>query len=124
MSQFSIKYPYFIVVCCLIVCVMGIVSLARLPVDLFPKIKIPVVVIATFYNGMPPEQIETTITGRFERFFTLGSNIDRIESSSLPGITIIKIFFQPGADADLAVANMANLAMADLARLPAGTLPP
>ncbi len=124
MARFSIKYPYFIVVCCLILCVLGLVGLARLPVDLFPKIKIPVVVIATFYNGMPPEQIETTITGRFERFFTLASNIDHIESSSLPGISIIKIFFQPGTDGDLAVANVANLAMADLARLPVGTLPP
>ena len=124
MARFSLKYPYFIIVCCLILCVMGIVSVVRLPVDLFPKIKIPVVVVATFYNGMPPEQIETTITARFERFFTLGSNIDHIESRSLPGVSIIKIFFQPGTDADLAVANIANLAMANLARLPAGTLPP
>lgn len=124
MSRFSIKYPYFIIVCCLILCVLGIVNLVRMPVDLFPKIDIPVVVVATFYNGMPPEQIETTITARFERFFTLGSNIDHIESRSLPGVSLIKIVFEPGTDADLAVANIANLAMADLARLPAGTLPP
>ncbi|HUX80159.1 MAG TPA: efflux RND transporter permease subunit, partial [Alphaproteobacteria bacterium] len=117
-------YPYFIIVSCFIVCVLGVVSIMRLPVDLFPTIKIPVVVVATFYNGMPPEQIETTITARFERFFTLGSNIDHIESRSLPGVSLIKIYFQPGTDADLAVANIANLAMANLARLPAGTLPP
>ena len=57
----------------------------RLPVDLFPNINIPVVVVATFYSGMPPEQIENSITGRFERFFTLASGIDHIESRSLPG---------------------------------------
>ena len=56
-----------------------------MPVDLFPDINIPQVVVATFYSGMPPEQIETDITGRFERFFTLGAGIDHMESRSLPG---------------------------------------
>src|SRR4051812_10648126 len=70
MSRFAIKYPYLIIVFCLVTCVVGITSLMRLPVDLFPTIKIPVVVVATFYSGMPPEQIENDITGRFERFFT------------------------------------------------------
>lgn len=124
MPRFSIKYPYFIVVCFLVTCVMGIVSLGRLPVDLFPKIKIPVVVVATFFNGMPPEQIETSITGPFERFFTLASGVDHIESVSRPGVSLIKIYFQPGVDADSAVTSIANLAMADLRRLPPGTLPP
>jgi len=124
MSRFSINYPYFIIVSCFIVCILGVVGIMRLPVDIFPTIKIPAVAVATFYSGMPPEQIETTITARFERFFTLGNNIDRIESSSLPGVSIIKIYFQPGTDADIAVANIATLAMADLGRLPAGTLPP
>ena len=124
MPRFSIAYPYFIIVSCFIVCVLGIVGIVRLPVDLFPKINLPVVMVATFYNGMPPEQIETTITERFERFFTLGNNIDHIESRSLSGVSLIKIFFQPGTDADSAAANIANLAMANLARLPVGTLPP
>ena len=95
-----------------------------MPVDLFPDINIPVVVVATFFSGMPPEQIETDITGRFERFFTLGSNIEHIESRSLPGVSLIKIFFQPGTNADSAVTNISNLAMANLRRLPKGTLPP
>jgi multidrug efflux pump subunit AcrB len=96
----------------------------RLPVDLFPAIKIPVVVVATFYSGMPPEQIENDITGRFERFFTLGSGIDHIESRSLPGVSLIKVYFQPGTDPDSAVTTIANLASANLRRLPPGTLPP
>jgi HAE1 family hydrophobic/amphiphilic exporter-1 len=124
MPKFSILYPYFIIVLCLIVCVVGVSSLVRMPVDLFPDIRIPVVEVATFYNGMPPEQIENDITGRFERFFTLGSGIEHIESRSLTGVSLIKIFFQPGSNADSAVTTISNLAMADLGRLPPGTLPP
>ena len=71
-----------------------------MPVDLFPPINIPVVVVATFFSGMPPEQIEADITGRFERFFTLASSIEHIESRSLPGVSLIKVYFQPGTDAD------------------------
>ncbi|MGC2526137.1 MAG: efflux RND transporter permease subunit [Candidatus Acidiferrum sp.] len=124
MSGFSIRNPYFIVVVCLIVAVVGITSLVRMPVDLFPTINIPEVVVATFYSGMPPEEIETEITGRFERFFTLGSGIEHMESRSLPGVSIIKVFFQPGTDSDSDVNEISNLAMADLRRLPPGTLPP
>src|SRR6185437_15698347 len=124
MSRFAIKNPYFIVVLCLITCVIGVTSLARMPVDLFPPINITVVVVATFYSGMPPEQIETDITGRFERFFTLGSNIDHMESRSLPGVSLIKIYFQPGTDPDADLSEISNLAMADLRKLPLGTLPP
>jgi multidrug efflux pump subunit AcrB len=124
MSRFSLRYPYLILVACLIVCVVGVTSLVRMPVDLFPPIKIPVVVVATFFSGMPPEQVENDITGRFERFFTLGSGIDHIESRSLPGVSLIKIYFQPGTNPDSAVTTIANLAMADLRRLPPGTLPP
>jgi len=124
MSRFSIRNPYLIVVVCSIVVVIGLTSVVRMPVDLFPAINIPEVVVATFYNGMPPEQIETDITGRFERFFTLGAGIDHMESRSLPGVSIIKVFFQPGTDADSDVNEISNLAMADLRRLPPGTLPP
>ena len=124
MSRFSIRYPYLIVVVCLIVCVVGITSLVRMPVDLFPPIKIPVVVVATFYSGMPPEQIENDITGQFERMFTLASGIDHMESRSLTGVSLIKVYFQPGSNPDSDVTSIANLAMASLRYLPQGTLPP
>jgi hydrophobic/amphiphilic exporter-1 (mainly G- bacteria), HAE1 family len=124
MSEFAIRYPFFIIVLCLMVAIVGTVTLVRMPVDLFPTINIPVVVVATFYSGMPPEQIETDITGRFERFFTLGSNIDHIESRSLPGVSLIKIYFQSGTDPDADLSEISNLALADLRKLPPGTLPP
>ena len=124
MSSFSLRHPYFIVVICLFVCVLGLTSLVQMPVDMFPPINIPVVLVATFYSGMPPQQIEADITDTFERFFTLGSGIDHMESRSMTGVSLIKIYFQPGTDANADVTQISNLAMADLRRLPEGTLPP
>src|SRR5215510_7937911 len=92
MSQFAIRTPYLIVVVALIIAVVGGTALVRMPVDMFPNINIPLVVVATFYNGMPPEQIETDITSRFERQFTLASGIEHIESRSLPGAGAVAAF--------------------------------
>jgi HAE1 family hydrophobic/amphiphilic exporter-1 len=124
MSGFSIRNPFFIIVACLVIAIVGTVMLVRMPVDLFPPINVPVVVVATFYSGMPPQQIETNITNPFERWFTLASGIDHIESRSLPGVSLVKIYFQPGTNADADLSTVSNLAMADLRRLPPGTLPP
>ncbi len=124
MPKFALRFPFFIIMLCLLVSLVGAVNIAQMPVDLFPKIDMPVVVVATFYNGMPPEQIEADITNTFERFFTLGANIDHSESRSLTGVSLIKIYFKPGTDPNAALSNIANLAMADLRRLPPGTLPP
>ena len=116
MSGFAIKYPYFIIMMCLVIAVVGAVTVFRMPVDLFPDINIPVVVVATFYSGMPPEQIETDITGHFERFFTLGSGIDHMESRSLPRRESHQDFTSnPARDADSAVSEISNLAMARFA---------
>jgi multidrug efflux pump subunit AcrB len=124
MPKFALAYPYFIIMVCLVVAVVGVTTVLRMPVDLFPQVRIPVVVVATFYAGMPPQQIEADITNTFERFFTLANNIDHIESRSLTGVSLIKIFFQPGTEPNAALSNIANLALADLRRLPPGTLPP
>ncbi|MGB9456974.1 MAG: efflux RND transporter permease subunit [Bryobacteraceae bacterium] len=124
MSGFSIRNPHFIVVICLCLVVIGITSFASMPMDLFPTINLPEVVVATFYSGMPPGDIETDITNPLERFFTLASGIDHMESRSLLGVSIIKVFFQPGTSADADVTELSNLALADLKRLPPGTLPP
>jgi multidrug efflux pump subunit AcrB len=124
MPKFALRFPYFILMLCLMVALVGIVNLLQMPVDLFPEIDMPVVVVATFYNGMPPQQIEADITNTFERFFTLAANVDHSESRSLTGVSLIKIYFKPGTDPNAALSNVANLAMADLRRLPPGTLPP
>ncbi len=124
MSSFAVRHPYFIVVLCLIVAVVGVSSLARMPVDLFPTINLPQVVVATFFSGMPPGDVENNITNPLERFFTLAAGIDHMESRSMLGVSIIKVYFQPGTSADTDVTELSNLALADLKRLPPGTLPP
>jgi multidrug efflux pump subunit AcrB len=124
MPKFALRYPFFIIMLSLMVLVVGVVNVVSMPVDLFPSIDIPVVVVATFYAGMPPQQIEGDITDTFERFFTLAANVDHIESRSLSGVSLVKIYFLPGTDANSALSNISNLAMADLRRLPEGTLPP
>jgi multidrug efflux pump subunit AcrB len=124
MPRFAIRNPYFIVVICLALAVIGINALSRMPVDLFPPINLPEVVVATFYNGMPPGDIEVDITNPLERFFTQASGVDHMESRSLLGVSIIKVYFQPGTNADSDVTQLSNLALADLKRLPPGTLPP
>jgi multidrug efflux pump subunit AcrB len=124
MSRFAIRTPYLIIVSCLIILVLGVSSIARMPVDMFPSMNVPVVVVATFYSGMPPEQVEGNITYHLERFFTLASGIDHIESRSLNGVSIIRIYFQPDTNADTDAATIANLAVSDMKDLPPGTFPP
>jgi len=124
MSRFAINTPYLILVACLIVAILGVVSAVQMPVDMFPSMNIPVVVVATFYAGMPPEQIEGDITYHLERFFTMASGIDHIESRSLNGVSIIRVYFQSSTNADIDAATIANLAVSDMKDLPPGTLPP
>jgi multidrug efflux pump subunit AcrB len=124
MSRFAIHTPYLIIVVCLIIAILGGVSVVQMPVDMFPAMNIPVVVVATFYPGMPPEQIEGDITYHLERFFTFASGIEHIESRSLNGVSIIRVYFQSSTNADIDAATIANLAVSDMKDLPPGTLPP
>ena len=124
MPSFALRNPYMIIVGALAITILGVTAFTRMPVDVFPDIKIPSVVVATFYQGMPPLDMEDNITFRYERFFTLGSNIAHIESRSLAGVSIIKVYFQPGTNVATAAAQMGTLAMADLGIMPPGTLPP
>jgi multidrug efflux pump subunit AcrB len=112
------------VVLCLIITILGSVSVADMPVDMFPPINLPVVAVATFYSGMPPQQIEANITYHLERQFTLASGIDHMESRSLPGVSLIKVYFRAGTDPDADAATISSLASSDLRDMPPGTYPP
>ncbi len=116
--DFSIRNPYFIVVLCLALMVLGVTAITRMPVDLFPQINIPVVVVATFYSGMPPVDVETDITNPLERFFTQASGLDHAESRSLLGVSIIRRSSTPAPARALERDAIVNLALADLKRLP------
>src|ERR1035438_51244 len=96
MPSFAIKYPFFVLMLCLAIVVVGVPTVARMPVDLFPPIDIPVVVVATFYGGMPPQQVEANITDTFERFFTLGSNIDHIGRALRPRCDADQVVLRAG----------------------------
>jgi hydrophobic/amphiphilic exporter-1 (mainly G- bacteria), HAE1 family len=122
--SFALRNPYLIIVGALIITLLGATAFVEMPVDVFPELKIPAVVVATFYAGMPPAQIEMDITTRFERFFTLANGVEHIESRSLPGVSMIKVFFHSNVDVNAAASSLANLAMADLRHMPPGTLPP
>ena len=124
MSGFAIRNPYLIVVLCFVVMILGTVSTGSMAVDMFPPINLPVVAVATFYSGMPPQQIETNITYHLERQFTLASGIDHMESRSLPGVSLVKIYFRAGTDPDAAAAAISSLAMSDMRDMPPGTYPP
>ena len=124
MSGFAIRNPYLLVVLCLVVMILGTVSTASMPVDMFPPVNLPVVAVATFYSGMPPQQIETNITYHLERQFTLASGIDHMESRSLPGVSLVKIYFRAGTDPDAAAASISTLAESDMRDMPPGTYPP
>jgi multidrug efflux pump subunit AcrB len=124
MSGFSIRNPYLIVVLCLVIMILGVVSVSDMPVDMFPPINLPVVAVATFYSGMPPQQIETNITYHLERQFTLAAGIDHMESRSLPGVSLIKVYFRTGTDPDADASTISSLAMSDLRDMPPGTYPP
>src|ERR1700679_41764 len=100
MSKFSIGNPYVVIVACLVTAVLGLVAIVGMPVDLLPAINLPQVVVATFYSGMPPQDIEANITAPLERFFTLASGIDHMESHSILGVSMIRVFFQPNTSAD------------------------
>ena len=120
MPSFAVRHPYFIIVFCLFVVCSGLPAWRKCPWTCFLPSIFPSCWWPRFYSGMPPEQIEADITDTFERFFTLGSGMDHMESRSMTGVSLIKIYFQPGTDANADVTQISNLAMADLRRLAAG----
>jgi len=124
MIRAAIRNPYAIVAISLIVVILGVVSFQRMEVDVFPEINLPVVAVATFYKGMGPSEMEGAITLRLEQLFLQASYVEHIESRSLPGVSLIKIYFQPSYDVNAAVAEITSLTYSTLRYLPPGVFPP
>lgn len=108
----------------LIILMLGVVSYQKMVVDIFPEINIPVVAVATFYKGMGPSEVEGAITLRLEQAFLQASYIDHIESRSLPGVSLIKVYFHPSYDVNAGLAEITSLTYANLRYLPQGIFPP
>lgn len=124
MVRAALKNPFAVVAISLIVVILGIVSYQKMVVDIFPEINMPVVAVATFYKGMGPSEIEGAITLRLEQAFLQASYIEHIESRSLPGASLIKIYFHSSYDVNAAVAEITSLTYSNLRYLPQGVFPP
>src|SRR5207249_11618351 len=110
MVRAALKNPYAVVAISLIVVILGGVSYQNMVVDIFPEINVPIVAVATFYKGMGPSEIEGAITLRLEQLFLQASYVEHIESRSLPGVRLIKIYVHPSDDVHARMANIASLA--------------
>jgi multidrug efflux pump subunit AcrB len=124
MVRASLKNPYAVVAISLIVVLLGVVSYRKMVVDIFPEIKVPVVAVATFYKGMGPSEIEGAITLRLEQLFLQASYVEHIESRSLPGVSLIKIYFHPEYNVDAGLAEITSLTYSAMRFMPKGMFPP
>jgi CzcA family heavy metal efflux pump len=104
--------------------VVGLISVAALPVDILPAFKTPAVEVLTFYAGMPASSIEKTITNRLERWVNQAPGVRLVESRSLPGVSVVKSYFRADVDPNAALTLTNSLALGTLPNLPPNTLPP
>jgi CzcA family heavy metal efflux pump len=123
--RLALNRPYTFVVFALLLFLAGPVMLARTPIDIFPNINIPVVSIIWTFNGLAPSEMERRVTSIYERALTTTvANVEHIESQSLNGVAVIKVFLQPQANVDGAIAEVTAEAEATLKQLPTGITPP
>jgi multidrug efflux pump subunit AcrB len=124
LTRAALKNPYAVFAICMIALVLGAVSYQKMRVDIFPEIKIPTILVTTFYRGMSPSEMEGAITLRMEQRFVEASYVEHIESQSLAGMSYIKVFFQPEYGIDAAQSELTSLAYSIIRLLPPGVYPP
>ena len=123
--RLALRRPYTFVVMAILILIMGLLTIARTPTDIFPNINIPVVSIIWTYNGLVPEDMSNRIVSVTERSLTTTvDNIEHIESQSLYGIAVVKVFLQPTANLQQGIAQITASSQTQLKQLPAGTTPP
>lgn len=124
MIDFAFKNKHLIIVLAMLTAVISLVAVQRLPVDILPNYNTSAVQVLTLYPGMPAEVMEKDITSRLERWTGQANGIDRQESKSMIGVSIVKDFFTEDIDPNTALSQVTSLAMSDLYYLPPGTIPP
>jgi multidrug efflux pump subunit AcrB len=124
LTRAALKNPYAVFALCMIALILGTVSYKKMRVDIFPEIKIPTILVTTFYRGMSPSEMEGAITLRMEQRFVEASYVEHIESQSLAGMSYIKVFFQPEYGIDAAQSELTSLAYSIIRLLPPGVYPP
>ena len=123
--RLALKQPHTIAVVAILILLLGTLAIIRTPTDIFPNIDIPVVSIIWNYNGLEPSDMADRIVSITERALTTTvDNIEHIESQSLYGVAVVKVFFQPTASIDKALAQIGAISQTQLKQLPQGTTPP
>jgi multidrug efflux pump subunit AcrB len=123
--RLALRRPYTFVVVAILIVIMGGLAIVRTPTDIFPDINIPVVSIIWNYNGLVPEDMADRIVSVTERALTTTvDNIEHVESQSLYGIAVVKVFLQPNANIERGIAQITAISQTQLRQLPAGTTPP
>jgi multidrug efflux pump subunit AcrB len=123
--KLALKRPYTFIVLAILLFIVGPLAIVRTPTDIFPNINVPVVSIVWSFNGLSAQDMSQRITSIYERALTTDvDDIEHIESQSLNGVAVVKVFFHPGADINRAVAQASSNSESLLRLLPPGTLPP
>jgi len=123
--RLALRRPYTFVVMAILILVMGLISISRTPTDIFPNINIPVVSIIWNYSGLVPKEMNDRIISVTERALTTTvDNIEHIESQSLYGVAVVKVFLQPTANVERGIAQITAISQTQLHQLPLGTTPP
>ena len=123
--RIALQRPYTFVVLALLILIVGALAALQTPTDIFPNIGVPVIGVAFQYTGLPPDDMAGRIITPYERVLTTTVNdIEHIESTSLPGMGIVKIYFQPNVDIRTATAQVTSISQTILKQMPPGTTPP
>jgi CzcA family heavy metal efflux pump len=124
LAAFAVGNPHLVLVACLLSAILGGLALKKLPIDLLPPANLPAVQILSFYAGMPVERVEKNLTARFERYTGQAVGLERQESRSISGVSVVRNFFDSRTDLNTAIAQTTSLVLSVLRRLPPGTQPP
>src|SRR3984957_20001747 len=120
----SLRNPYMVATIVFMLIVLGALSIARIPIDILPVFKAPAVQVITYYQGMPASSIEKTLTNRIERWVNQAPGASLVESKSIPGVSIVRVYFRDDTDPTAALTMTSQLALGTLPTLPPNTLPP
>ncbi|MFI5297342.1 MAG: efflux RND transporter permease subunit [Polyangiales bacterium] len=123
--RLALRRPYTFVVMAMLIAFLGVLAITRMPTDILPEIDIPVIAAVWQYGGLPPEEIDKRLIGNYERVITTTVNdVEHVESQSLAGVGIVKVFFQPGVNIAAANAQVTAISQTVLRQYPPGTTPP
>jgi multidrug efflux pump subunit AcrB len=123
--RLALRRPYTFIVASILILILGVVSIVRTPVDIFPNIDIPVITVVWQYTGLSPDEMSNRVVFNFERSLTTTvNNIEHIESQSLAGVGLVKVFFQPHTDMGFAIAQVTAISQSTVRTLPPGITPP